>query len=254
MKSFSLGKIFGIEVGLHWSVLLLAYIGFAMASGNITSALKLANHPQTLYITLALNISSILVAVLFVASVLAHEFAHALVGRRLGVGFKGITLFALGGIAQMTESPPTAKVEFLMAGAGPLYSIVSGVVFFLAGILLAYLPFVTMKFAATSFLLLGIVNVWLGLFNLIPMWPTDGGRLLRSGLWALTKNQKVSTYIAGYIGMAFAAMFVVTGIAMSVGISIPVFGVGISSGLWMALIGALIFFMARSEVLRIGKL
>lgn len=240
LSGIRLGKFFGVEVSLHWSVLVLAYLGFNICMGKVAQNFESPNFVLSI-------ITSSIVAVLFITSVLAHELAHVTIGRKLGIGFDGITMFALGGVAKMSSQPHNAKTEFLMAGAGPLCSLVLGVLFIVLAYLMAAFP-IHSNYIILGSLLLGLVNISLGIFNLLPMFPCDGGRLVRSGLWALTGNLKISTYIAGYSGMAFAVGFVLIGLAMCAGINVPVFGTGIGNGIWTGLIGALLFAMARAEV------
>jgi Zn-dependent protease/predicted transcriptional regulator len=179
--------------------------------------------------------------------VLAHELAHSLVARARGIPVRSITLFLFGGISNIQREPDSPSSEFWMALVGPLTSIVIGAIL----VILATIRVGTMGNAVSNpsqviaelgptFTLvawLGSINVTLGLFNLIPGFPLDGGRILRSLLWAATDNLKRATRWASWAGQGIAWLMIIAGIAMTFGLSIPFFGTGLSSGLWLALIG-----------------
>jgi Zn-dependent protease len=185
-------------------------------------------------------------AVLFFASVLIHEMAHALVGRRFGIEVPSITLFVFGGMAQMREEPHAWRPELWMALAGPITSLLLGGAFILLGGLLSGpLPDTTDAEAfvsslsplATLFFWLGPINVILGIFNLVPGFPLDGGRVLRAALWGATGDHVRATRWASNAGRAFAWLLIATGFAMALGVRVPFFGSGLGGGLWLALIG-----------------
>ena len=162
------------------------------------------------------------------ASIIIHEMSHSLVARAFGIPMKGITLFMFGGVAQMNEESRTPKGEFLMAIAGPAAS------FVLAGIF--YLSFAGLKAAGTPTVLFGIlgylawINVIVAFFNLLPAFPLDGGRVLRSALWAWKNNLRWATRIASGIGGGFGLLLIVLGI-------LSLFGGAVVGGLWWCLIG-----------------
>lgn len=236
-----LGRWFGVDVSAHWSVLILAMLSF----NNVSSYLsRYSPHSEVLNISLA----SLVFTVGILLSILAHEFGHILVGRRYGVGFQSVILHALGGAARMDGHIPTAKSEFLMALAGPAVSIALffvlglGAVF---GVVLGYdpasLPMITLGILAST-------NLILGIFNLLPAYPLDGGRVVRAAVWAATKNFLKATKVAATIGTFFGAMLISSGILMSFGIEVPFFGVGIGSGLWIGVIGMLTILAAQQEL------
>ncbi len=143
------------------------------------------------------------------ASIVVHELSHSLVARRSGLPMKGITLFIFGGVAEMSEEPPNAKAEFTMAIAGPLASIVIGVA--MLGV------FAWGRSAAWPAPALGIVgylgwiNLVLAAFNLVPAFPLDGGRVLRSFLWWSKGDIHWATRVASGIGSGFGILLVVLG-------------------------------------------
>ncbi len=142
-------------------------------------------------------------------SIIFHELCHSLVARRFGLVMSGITLFIFGGVAEMTDEPPSPKAEFLMAGAGPLSSLVLGGVAFGVHQLLA-------GSAGTAVLAvfdyLALINVLLALFNLIPAFPLDGGRMLRAVLWGRKGNIKWATRVTSSIGSGFGMVLIILGV------------------------------------------
>ncbi|HVC31598.1 MAG TPA: site-2 protease family protein [Steroidobacteraceae bacterium] len=186
-------------------------------------------------------------ALLFFGSVLLHELAHALVGRTRGVQISKITLFMFGGVAQMESEPPTWRAELSMAAIGPVTSLALGFAFLLlAGLasgpihidprdpgaaLAALGPLATLLFW------LGPINIVLGLFNLVPGFPLDGGRILRAVMWALSGDLRRATFRASLAGRAFAWILVSAGVLMILGIQVPLLGGGLINGLWAAFVG-----------------
>ncbi len=242
MRGVRAGQIAGIEVRLDWSLIVI----FWLILVNLSMGLFAFDHPGW---SAGLRWGTgAVAAVLFLLSILAHELAHALVGRAQGVKIAGITLFMFGGVARTKQEPQSPRRELLMTMVGPATSIFIGIVALLIGTRLA--PGVTevsvddplRVFArvgplATLLLWLGPVNIVLGLFNLVPAFPLDGGRLLRAGLWAATGDFQKATRWAAGVGRAFALLFVLAGISMILGIRIPFFGRGLVPGLWIACIG-----------------
>jgi Zn-dependent protease/predicted transcriptional regulator len=161
-------------------------------------------------------------------SVIFHEMSHSLVARRYGLPMKGITLFIFGGVSEMTEEPENPKTEFSMAIAGPVSSIVIGFVFYglyRAGLQLAWPEGV---WAVLSYL--AFINFALAVFNLIPAYPLDGGRVLRSALWSWKRNLRWSTRIASRIGSGFGMALIVLGV-------LSILTGNFIGGLWWFLIG-----------------
>src|SRR6185312_5403028 len=235
-------KIAGIAISLDWSLIVI----FWLILVNLSTGVFAYDHPGW---SAGLRWgTAAIAAVLFLLSILAHELAHALVGRAQGVQIAGITLFMFGGVARTKGESRSPRAELLMTFVGPLTSIVLGFIALVLGMRSA--PTVThlsldeplRAFARigplrTLLLWLGPVNIVLGIFNLVPAFPLDGGRLLRAALWAATGDLQKATRFAAVISQGFALLFIVAGISMIFGIRIPFLGRGLVSGLWIAFIG-----------------
>src|SRR5215216_7132688 len=196
-SSVRLGRIAGIEFGINWSWLVVfALIVWTLASGIFPSTnpgLSKATH-------IAMGIVA---AFLFFLSILLHEFGHAFQARREGIEIDGITLWLFGGVARFKGMFPSAGAEFRIAIAGPLVSLAIGALFVLAAWLLD-LPRAVDGVAAW----LGFINLFLLLFNMIPALPLDGGRVLRSALWARSGDLAGATRTAGSIARGFAFLLI----------------------------------------------
>jgi len=176
-----------------------------------------------------------------------HELSHALVGRTHNVVIRRITLFMFGGIAHMEGEPPSWRAELSMAIVGPVTSLVLGFVFlWLAGFIGGPLninpdnpqeTLAALSPAATLLLWLGPVNIGLGLFNLVPGFPLDGGRVLRALMWGLTGNLQLATRWASNAGQIFAWLLMSAGILMILGLRVPFLGGGFLNGVWLAFVG-----------------
>jgi Zn-dependent protease/predicted transcriptional regulator len=172
-------------------------------------------------------------ALLLFASVLVHELAHSLVAIRQGEKVRRITLFILGGVAQITEEPKEASKEFFMALVGPLTSFaIAGACY---GLIFVLRP-VSEPLAAIA-RYLSFINVLLGAFNLLPGFPMDGGRVFRSIIWKLTGNLKKATRIASFVGQGFAFVFISVGFFM-------LFRGFFVDGIWIMLIGWFLYSAA----------
>lgn len=249
-RGFNIGQVFGININIDFSWILI----FLLVTGTLALSVFPGLHPEW---SVFLNVTvGIIASVLFFASVLAHELAHSLVARARGISVKNITLFLFGGVSDIESEPSSAKAEFLIAIVGPLTSISLGFIFlFLAGIIsgesisvlvspdqvLSNLGPVT-----TLLLWLGPVNVLLGIFNLIPGFPLDGGRVLRSLIWAVTRNFRQATRFAVLGGQTVGWGFIAIGVLMIFGFRIPILGGGLISGLWLILIGRFLSSLAAS--------
>jgi Zn-dependent protease len=240
-SGFRLGRIAGIEVHIDWSLLIV----FILISSSLAFGLFPAWHPDwSAGLSWAVALAA---AVLFFSSVLTHELAHALVGRVQGVVVRRITLFVFGGIAQMTREPHSWRAELWIAIAGPVASLGLAVVCLLAALALggdisvsAEDPrrvFAGLGVLPTLLLWLGHVNVILALFNLVPGFPLDGGRVLRAALWGLTGNLHKATRWASGAGQGVAWLLIGLGLSMMFGLRVPFFGTGPIAGLWLAFIG-----------------
>ncbi|HEY0708183.1 MAG TPA: site-2 protease family protein [Polyangia bacterium] len=247
-NGFRLGAIAGIDIHVDWSLLIV----FVLIMLNLGLGLLPLAHPEW-HASLRWLVA-LLAAGLFFASILAHELAHALVGRRQGVGVEGITLFIFGGVARLKREPPNARAELLMTVVGPLTSLAIGVLATFAGVLLtgnedlALSPEATFREAgplSTLLLWLGPLNFMLGLFNLVPGFPLDGGRVLRSLIWKATGNLEVATRWSTEVTRVIAGLFIATGVMMIFGVQVPVFGTGALPGVWLVMIGWFMSSAAR---------
>lgn len=238
-SGFRIGRLFGINLIIDWSWLLI----FLLVTWNLTVGFAQI-HPDWGW-TLRVG-AAVIAALLFFASVLVHELAHSLVAQSQGLPVRSITLFLFGGVSNIQKEPPSAKAEFLIAIVGPISSFVLGGLLLLLGISLtggigeaADQPrtiLAQLGPVATMLLWLGSVNILLAIFNLIPGFPLDGGRVLRSILWGTTNDLHKATRWAAWVGQAIAWIFIGTGIAMVFGVEVPFFGSGLG-GLWLAFIG-----------------
>lgn len=219
-NSIRLGKIFGIEVGIHYSwFLVFALVTWSLAVGFFP--IQFPGWPLTTY-----WIVSAVSAILLFVAVLVHELSHSLVAKREGMPVSSITLFIFGGVSNLREEPSSPGNEFWMAFVGPLSSLVIGIV---SGALWFALRGVNQELEAIL-MYLGLVNVLLAFFNLLPAFPLDGGRVLRSIIWWMTHSLPKATRIASGVGQVFAYLFIIGGLLWA-------FTGNIISGLWMVFIG-----------------
>lgn len=226
-NSIRIGRIGGISINIHVSWFLI----FILITWSLAGSYFPLNYPAwslPLYWTVGLVTS-----ILFFVSVLLHELAHSFVARARGLPVHDITLFIFGGVAHLGEEPQTPGTEFLMALVGPLASIVLGVCF--GAVWLTAKGVIPPLAALAGYL--AFINVLLGFFNLIPGFPLDGGRVLRSILWQATGNLQSATRWASLVGQAVAYLFILAGIAMIFGVKIPFLGTGFVNGLWFVFIG-----------------
>ncbi len=145
-------------------------------------------------------------ALVYFACIVLHEFGHAFAGRAMGLEYRGITLFLFGGVAELADEPPTAASEFIMAIAGPIVSAV------LAGIFWGLALVTPVPWLAYAFLSVAVINAVVLVFNLVPAFPLDGGRVLRSILWGLLGSLRRSTRWASLLGQGFAWVLILLGV------------------------------------------
>jgi Zn-dependent protease/CBS domain-containing protein len=225
--SWVLGAIRGIPIRIHFTWLIIfGLLSWSLASGYFPQ--RYPDLPITAY-----WIKAIIAALFLFGSVLVHELMHALMAQNLQVPIAGITLFALGGVSEMKQEPPSPSAEFMIAIVGPLASFVLAGVFWLVWQALERGD-PDPSFAAIALYLVGL-NTVVGVFNLLPAFPLDGGRVLRSIIWGITKNLKKATYLATRIGRGFAYIMIIFG-------AVSLFAGAGFQGIWMAIIG---FFLLQ---------
>ena len=222
--AFKIGRLSGIDVRVHWTFLLLlaffAFIGY-QGSGSPLGALT----------------ATLTIVALFLC-VLLHEFGHSLVAQRLGIEIHSITLLPIGGVSNLESLPEKPADEVKISVAGPLVSVVLALIFFGVGLLLGAVPRVPtdlfMGFGSVGqfFFSLGFLNIVLAVFNLLPAFPLDGGRILR-GLLATRLGAVRATDISSTIGQVFAAAFFLIGL--------------LGGDILLALVAVFIFFGASGE-------
>jgi Zn-dependent protease len=250
-RGVRVGRVFGVDVRLDWSLLIV----FWLIVVNLGGGLFRARHPDW-SAGLSWTMAAI-AAVAFLLSILAHELSHALVGRANGVQVAGITLFIFGGVAHLRGEPKSPRAELLMTVVGPITSLAIGFLATLAGTYLAaplivdvtdpLRAFQHVGPLATVLLWLGPINIMIGLFNLIPGFPLDGGRVLRAVLWAATRDLTKATRWAAGVGQAFGVLLIMAGVSVMFGFAIPWLGRGLISGVWAALIGWLLYGAAAAS-------
>jgi len=249
-RGFKLGTIAGIEVVIDWSVALILFLVFtSLAMGVFPSW-----HPE--WSMAATWVVAFAASLLFLLSILAHELAHALTARVFGIKVPRITLFLFGGLAQLDSEMTSPGEELAVAIAGPLMSIFLGLVSIVVATLLVSVNLVAIRTfpeellaslgpIATLLMWLGPINILLALFNLVPGFPLDGGRVLRALVWWVTGSIDRGTRVAASLGQMFAWLLMGLGVMMALGVSVPVFGRGLLSGLWLVLIGWFLNSAAR---------
>ena len=218
--SIKLGKILGIPLGLHYSWFLALFIVTSSLAVFLGELRPSWSSPERWGVALASS------SMLF-ASVVAHELSHSLVAIRNGIPVRGITLFIFGGVAQISREATKPGVELLIAFAGPLCSILLGLLFL--GLSVAVEPLSIHLAVMMSWLFL--MNIALGIFNLIPGFPLDGGRVFRALVWAVSGNYARATRIATLGGQ-------VTALALAaIGVAIFVLERNLVQGMWLGFIG-----------------
>jgi len=239
MKPLRIGSLLGIPILLHPSwFLLLGFVTWLLASSVFPAWLE--DRSPALYFVMALGSVA-----LFFASIVAHELAHSVVAKAYRIPVRNITLFIFGGVAQITREAKRPLAELLVAVVGPLMSFVLAIVFlgawWLAGADEGHALDVTL-------LWLGITNLALAVFNMIPAFPMDGGRVFRSLVWMVTRNYYRSTEVAAWTGRAFGWAMIAGGILL-------VFGPGRLiqnplQGLWFMFIGFFLETTARQNLIQ----
>jgi Zn-dependent protease/CBS domain-containing protein len=223
--SFRFARIAGIDLSLHYTWIIIAIL-------IVISLVAQFRYTNPDWSTATVWGSAIITGLLFFAGLILHELSHAVVARARGLPVNRITLFLLGGVAQIEREPQSASTEFLMAIAGPLMSVAFGFIC----LAIAHFAFgwslwtLAHNPGAAIFEWLGYINFLLAAFNMIPGFPLDGGRVLRSILWWITGNADRATRIAASIGQVVGWLFIIYGIFRLFT------GEGIGA-IWLAIIG-----------------
>jgi Zn-dependent protease/CBS domain-containing protein len=254
MHAFRLGKVFGIDIRIDWSWVFI----FVLMTWNLCATFT-RWHPQ--WPRAEQGLVALAASLLFFACVLLHELAHSAMAVRFGMSVRSITLFLFGGVSNIEHEPPSARAEFWTAIVGPLTSLALGAMFLGCGVGAARLSMrdagslqnsVARLGPVTTLLVwLGPINLIIGIFNLVPDLPLDGGRMLRAALWGWSGQLGEATRRASAISQAIGWCFIVLGIAMSFGLNVPFLGSGLIAGLWLAFIG---WFVRGSAARATGRL
>ncbi len=225
-----IGRILGIPIDLDYSwFLIAALITWILATNYYPVEFKGATSIEYWFMGAA-------TAVLFFASIVVHELAHSWVAIRYKIAVHRITLFVFGGVSQIAGEPPSASAEFLIAVVGPLTSFALAALFFLLEPLLVN---ITPALAVAKYL--ALINGMLGLFNLVPGFPLDGGRVFRAIVWGAIKDFRRATMIAANTGRFFGFLFIFAGVWL-------VLQGNVSNGLWIAFIGWFLESAAGAQV------
>jgi Zn-dependent protease/CBS domain-containing protein len=231
-ESIRLGRIAGINVGLNYSVIVIVVIlVFGLAFGRFPEV-------QPGLSTWAYVVAGIASALLLLVSLLVHELAHAIVARRNGIEVSGITLWLLGGVAELRGEPRSAGADLRIAVVGPLASLAVGGVFAIAAVVASAATGPGLGVETLAYL--AGINGILAVFNLVPAAPLDGGRVLRAFLWWRRGDRTSAAVIAARAGRAFGFILIALGFIQFVA------GVGFG-GLWLILIGLFLVGAASSE-------
>lgn len=229
-QSISLGRIFNIPIGLDYSwFLIFILLTWSLAIGYFPAEFR--NWPTIQY-----WVVGAITAIMLFVSVLLHELGHSVVALAYKIPVKSITLFIFGGVSQIGAEPPTALAEFFISAVGPLVS------FAIALILFIIQPFTstfTPLLAVVKYLV--IINLFLGLFNLIPGFPLDGGGIFMAIVWRLTNNVRRATIIAANVGRFIAYLFIIVGVYFA-------FTGNFINGIWIAFIGWFLESAASGQV------
>jgi Zn-dependent protease/predicted transcriptional regulator len=221
-QSIKLFRLFGFEVKIDLSWIILAVlITWSLAEGLFPYYYKDLSRSSYWWMG-GFGAIGLFLSIIF------HEMSHSLVARRYGLPMKGITLFIFGGIAEMEDEPASPKVEFMMAIAGPVASLVISLLFYSIYRLGVMADWSVKVNAVAGYL--AWINVALAVFNMLPAFPLDGGRVLRSGLWKWKNNIRWATRVSSQIGSAFGMGLIILGI-MNILIA------NLVGGFWWVLIG-----------------
>lgn len=231
-QSLRLGRVAGIPIGVNWTVLVILILIADIVARSILPRVD-AGQPAAVYWAIGIP-----TALLFLASLLAHEIAHALVARRRGVPVRSITLWILGGVTQLGGETRSARADLEIAVAGPLVSLAAGGVLILVTIAVESLGAPALVGAALGWI--GGMNLLLAVFNLLPGSPLDGGRILRALSWMRHGDRARADRVAIRAGQILGGVLVCAGLAQAL-------IAGQLSGLWLSLVGWFLIWAAGME-------
>ncbi len=243
---FTILTVRGIPIGVDWSWFFVLFLVIWLLSGYYRDLLGSSQESVQPYVLAVLS------ALAFFASILLHELGHALIALRNRIGITQITLWMFGGIAGLRREPDSPGVEFRIAAAGPAVTLLIAVACLGAGTILAGSSFwdgatfdedASISAAVAVLAWIGNINAAILIFNLLPAFPLDGGRIARAIAWKLTGNQSRATIFAARLGQGFAYLFI--GIGVLLLLSGNVF-----AGIWLALIGWMLGSSARATATR----
>ena len=229
-KGLKLFKVIGIQISLDYTwFIIFALVAWTLSQGYFPSVVP----GLAMWIYIAMGVVS---SLLLFASILLHELSHSYVANRLGMDIRGITLFIFGGIAELSREPDDPRMELKIAIAGPIASGVLAILFWLIKEGLTAMALFPLVASVCSYLV--IINIVVVIFNMIPGFPLDGGRVLRAIWWMKSGDLQRATMVAGRVGKGFALFLIFFGILQT-------FTGNIIGGLWMVFIG--IFLQQAAE-------
>lgn len=235
--SLKVGRIAGISVEIHYTWLFVFGLVTYLLGSGMVALVESAIVAWTI---------AVITSLVFFGSVLAHELAHSLVANSYGEFVERITLFAFGGVAHLNEEPPSGASELWIALAGPGMSLALAGIFGGAVVLLQLVP-AGLEVVRFAFLYLGVINLILVLFNMLPAYPLDGGRVLRALIWIVTGRFDSATRVAARMGQAFAWAL------MGYGVLLTLRGAGsMFEGLWIIAVGWMLSSAARGSLNRLA--
>lgn len=231
-ESLHIGRFLGVDVGVNWSMLLVFWlISWSLADGLFPAAAEGGS-------AAAYWGAALISAVLFYVSLLLHELAHSVLARRNGIAVEGITLWLFGGVSRLRGEAATPRAELRIAAIGPLVSLAVAVVAAVVGAVLRALGAPALVIAAAIWL--ATVNGMLAVFNLVPAFPLDGGRVLRAQLWRRRGNRIAATQAAARVGVGFGWVLMAVGV-------VELLVTGRIGGLWLVFLGWFLVGAARGE-------
>jgi len=235
--SIRVARLLGIDIRIHFSWFLIFFIVVISLAESFGSENVTWSDTKSFVI-------AVIAAVLFFLSVLGHELAHAVVARRFAMNVTSITLFVLGGVANLAKEPPSAMAEFLMAAAGPGTSLALGFIGIGLGVLAPslYGAAPALQPIQPVALYIGQINLYLAAFNLLPGFPLDGGRVFRSILWGILKDRVAATRIAARGGQTIAVLLVLAGVVLAFRLDATI------NGLWLAFIAYFLWNAATATL------